>query len=314
MAEWKTQDGRRPDLEAIEVAPPTGYIGNKLMPVIETTERTGTVYFQSTSGDAIAESSAQTGRSVSDAPTEQALAASTTTWTCAEVIDRTMITPEEAKSFGNMTKADAVGGKVAKRNVMNAIETAIVAKVLGSDVTPTGTFDASKFILQVQTELNTMRVYVGRRTLYASEIVLKGMARAFLTNSTIGPAFSRLIVGTSPDVAMAGLNLKVLLNAIAMHVGVDECIAGRDSVWNPSGYTGRVGLMLTDDTGDEFSYKYQAVYGKNYLYLPEGKNPFYIESFYDADDLTNKYTCKANYGLVELNSGMFKVWDGVETA
>jgi hypothetical protein len=314
MAEWKTQDGRRPDLEAIEVAPPTGYIGNKLMPVIETTERTGTVYYQSTSGDAIAESAAQTGRSATDAPTEQELAASTTTWTCAEVIDRTLIKPEEAKSYGSMEKADKVGGKVAKRNVMNAIETAIVAKVLGSGVTPTGTFDAAKFILQVQTELNTMRVYSGRRTLYASEIVLKGMARAFLTNSTIGPAFSRLIVGTSPDVAMAGLNLKVLLNAIAMHVGVDECIAGRDSVWNPSGYTGRVGLMLTDDTGDEFSYKYQAVYGKNYLYLPDGKNPFFIESFYDMDDLTNKYTCKANYGLVELNSGMFKVWDGVETA
>jgi hypothetical protein len=312
--EWKTSRGRRPDLEAQEVAKPTGYIGQKLMPVVETTERTGTIYYQSTSGAAIAESAAQTGRSVTDAPSEQELAASTTTWTCAEVIDRTLITPEEAKSFGSMEKADMVGGKVAKRNVMNAIETAVVAKVLGSGVTVTGSCDPAKFILQVQTELNTMRVYEGRRTLYGSEIVLKGLARAFLTDAKMGLVFSRLISGTAPEVAMAGLNLKVLLNAIAMFVGVDEVLAGRDSVWNPTGYTGRVGLMLTDDTNDQFSYKYQAVYGKTYLYLPDGKNPFEIESFYDEDDLTNKYTCKANYGLVELNSGMFKVWDGVETA
>jgi hypothetical protein len=298
----------------MEVGKPEGYIGSQLMPTFETTERTGTVYYQSTSGDALAESAAQTGRGNSTAPTEQEVAASSTTWTCAEVIDRTYIAPEEAKCIGSMAKADEIGAKVAKRNVLNAIENAIVAKVLGSGVTVHGTFDPAKFILQVQDVLNGMRVYEGATVLYGSSIVLKGLVRSMLTDAKMSLSFSRLVNGSSPSIAAGGLNLKLLLDAVAIFLGVDRVIAGRDANWNPSSYTGRIGLMKVDDTGDAFSHKWRAVYGKNFLYLPDGKQAFEVESYYDMDDLTNKYTCKAWYGLVEMNSAMFKVWDGVETA
>jgi len=314
MADFTTSQGRRPDLEAMEVGAPEGYIGSELVPTFPTTEKTGTVYFQSTSGDALAESAAETTRSASDAPGEQAVAASNDTWTCAEVIDRTYITKDEAKAIGTIAKADAICAKVAKRNVQNAIENAISAALIGSGVTPSATFDAGKFILQVQTALNDMRVYEGEKVLYGSSICIKGVVRSMLTNSTMGPVFARLIGGTSPSVASTGLNLKVLTDALAIFVGVDRVLVGRDANWNPSGYTGRIGLLNRDNSGDPLSHKWRAVYGKNFLYLPDGVQPYLIESFYDMTDLTNKYTCQAWYGLVEMNSACRYVFDGVETA
>jgi hypothetical protein len=283
------------------------------MPTFETADRTGTVRYQSTSGAAVAESAAQTGRAVTDAPSEQALTDSSTTWTCAEVIDRTLITPAEAKSMGGMEKADQVGAKVAKRNVMNAIENAIRAKVL-SGVVVSATFDAAKFLLQVQTGLEAMRLYEGEKVLYGSTICLKGVIREMLTDSKMGPVFSRIISGTAPSVALGGMNLKILLEALTVFLGVDRVLAGRDSNWNPAAAPGRIGLMTADNSGDPLSHKWKAVYGKNYLYLPDGKQPFTVETFYDDDDLTNKYTCYAHYGLVELNASCLYVFDGVQTA
>lgn len=314
MADYKTQDGRRPELERLPVANPEGYIGGILVPTFTTSQKTGTVYYQGTSSDALAESAAQTGRSATAAPTGQAVASSNTTWTCAEVIDRTYMTEDEAKTFGTIQKADECAAKTAIRNVNNAIEDAIVAKVLGSSVTPVGTFDADKFILQVQEQLSTLRLYEGPRVLYGSTIALKGVIRSMMTSSTMGPAFTRLIQGGSPEAARGGFNLSVLLDALALWVGVDRCIAGRDANWNPSGYPGRVGMMVLDDTNDPLSHKYRAVYGKNFLFLPDGEQTYMLDTFYDKDVLLNKYTCRSWYNIVEFNSGMFKVWDGVVTA
>lgn len=314
MAEYKTTDGRRPELERLQVANPEGYIGSMLVPTFPTSAKTGTVYYQSTSSAALAESAAQTGRSSTAAPTGQAVASSNTTWSCAEVIDRTYLTEDEAKTFGAIEKADEVAAKTAIRNVNNAIEDAIVAVVLGSGVTPVGTFDPDKFILQVQEQLNNLRLYEGPRVLYGSTLALKGVIRSLLVSSAMGPAFSRLISGGSPEVARGGFNLQNLLSALALWIGVDKVIAGRDANWNPSGYTGRVGLMVTDDSGDPLSHKYRAVYGKNFLFLPDGEQTYQVDTFYDKDVLLNKYTCRAWYNIVELNSGMFKVWDGVTIA
>jgi hypothetical protein len=311
--EWKTQDGRRPELERQQVALPEGYIGSILVPTYPTVEKTGTVYYQGTSSVALAESTAETGRVATAAPSGQAVASSNTSWSCVEVIDRTYLPEDEAKTFGAMQKADEGASKTAIRNVCNYIENAIVAKVLGSGVTPTATFDADKFILQVQAQLHTLRLYEGPRVLYGSTLVLKGIIRSMLVSNSMGAAFSRMISGVSPEVARGGFNLKMLLDALALWLGVDRVIAGRDANWNPTGYTGRVGLMVIDDTNDPLSHKYRAVYGKNFLFLPDGEQTFQVDTFYDKDVLLNKYTCRSWMNIVEFNSGMFKVWEGVTT-
>jgi hypothetical protein len=90
---YKTQTGRRPDLEGIEVNPVIGYIGDKLFPTVNTMEKTGTVYYKTLTAD----SAAQTGRSAGSAPSRTLLTDSSTTFSAAEVIKRYGIVRDEVK-------------------------------------------------------------------------------------------------------------------------------------------------------------------------------------------------------------------------
>ena len=309
MAEYFTSTGRRPDLEAMEVNPPEGYIGSQIIPTYQTTEKTGTVYYNAVTAD----SAAQTGRGASTAPSEEAVANTTNTWTCAEVVDRAYITPDEAKSMGGIEKADRVGTIVCKRNVLNAIEDAIVAKVLATSDAADATFDASKSILQVQTALETVRRYEGMRVMSASTIVLKGIVRAMLADATMGPVFSRIVSGSTPASAVSGLNLQMFAEAMAIYFGVDKVLAGADTRWNPAAKPGRFAITVVDNSGDPLSHKWKPVYAKNFLYLPDGNQPFEVRSYADEEDLTNKYTALAWYNVVEFNAAATYVIDGVPT-
>ncbi len=98
MAEYFTSTGPRPDLAALEVNPPEGYIGSQIIPTFNVMDKTGTVYYAAVTAD----SAAQTGRGADTAPSAQAVANTSTTFTCAEVVDRAYITPDEAKSMGGI--------------------------------------------------------------------------------------------------------------------------------------------------------------------------------------------------------------------
>ncbi len=52
---YKTQTGRRPDLEAIEVNAPEGYIGNLIYPALPVMEKTGSIYYKTVTSDAAAQ-------------------------------------------------------------------------------------------------------------------------------------------------------------------------------------------------------------------------------------------------------------------
>jgi hypothetical protein len=310
MAEYFTSTGRRPDLEAMEVNPPEGYIGNELIPTFQVMDKTGTVYYNAVTAD----SAAQTGRSTTAAPTAETVANTSTTFTCAEVVDRAVITPDEAKSMGGIEKADRVGTIVAKRNVLNAIETAVRVKVLGTAGAADATFDPGKCTLQVQTALETVRRYEGLRVMSGSSIVMKGIVRSLLADNTMGPVFARLVSGTNPATAASGLNLKVWADALAIWFGVDKVLMGCDAVWNPAATPGRFAVTVVDNSGDPLSHKWKPVYAKNFLYLPDGNQPFEVRSYANEDTLTNNYTALAWYNVVELNSAATYVFDGVITA
>lgn len=308
--EYFTSTGPRPDLAALEVNPPEGYIGSQIIPTFNVMDKTGTVYYAAVTAD----SAAQTGRGADTAPSAQAVANSSTTFTCAEVVDRAYITPDEAKSMGGIEKADRVGTVVCKRNVLNAMEDAMVVKVLGTAADADASFDASKSLLQVQTALETVRRYEGLRVMSASTIVLKGIVRATLADSVMGKVFGRLVSGTSPAVAASGLNLKAFMDALAIFYGVDKVLAGCDSNWNPAAKPGRFAITVVDNSGDPLSHKWKPTYAKNFLYMPDGNQPFEIRSFADEDKLNNKYTALAWYNVVEFNAAATYVFDGVPTA
>lgn len=301
--EFYTQEGERPDL-AQNINPPEGYIGDKVVPVVKTMDKTGTVYY----ADLEADVAAQTGRSTVTAPNSTTLANTSTTFTCAEVISRGKIAPDEVKSMGGIEKADEVGAKFAKRNVLNAIEAAIATVTTGSAADDT--FDAAKFLGQSQEALDAVRLYYGKTTLLGATITLKRAVQALLADETYGPVLSRIVSGTSPAIAMQGVQFSAWLNALAMMLGVDQVLAGDDTIWNAGDNAGKL-VIGKFDNGDELVHKYEPVFARNFLYLPDGTSPWYVESIPDRLTKANVYDAWCYYNVVQFNSAAIYVFDGV---
>ena len=55
MDPYYTITGPRPDLAAVEVNPPEGFIGSKLIPLVNVADKTGTVYYNDVTADVAAQ-------------------------------------------------------------------------------------------------------------------------------------------------------------------------------------------------------------------------------------------------------------------
>lgn len=307
MDPFYTITGPRPDLAAIEFNPPEGYIGSKLIPTVEVADKTGTIYYATVKADA----TAQTSRVAGVAPSATQITDSTTTFTAAEVIERGAITPDEVKQMGGIEKADVVGAKFAKRNVLNYIEADIAGIVLDSGVAASASFDPAKILTQVQTALQTVRRYEGKTTLVASTATLKGMVQGLLGDATQGKVLARIVNGTSPLVAQEGLHFAAWVNAVAMYFGVDQVLAGDDTIWNATAISGRFAIGKFDTGDDPLSHKWRPVYAKNFMFMPQSGNPWFLESIADRLTKNNMYDASVWYDVVELNAAAKYVFDGV---
>ncbi len=302
---YYTTTGERPELAALEVNPPEGYIGKTILPIVPVSEKTGVIYYATVTADAAADTARVTGAG----STGVQISDSAESFTAAEATKRGLIAPDEVKTMGGIDKADQVGAKYAKRQVMNAMETAIATLILGK--TASATFDAAKLLGQVQTALETVRLYEGQRVLIASTAVLKRIVTAMLGDTSMGPVFSRLIAGTSPVVAASGLNLKAWSNALAIFLGVDQVLAGCDTIWNATAVAEKFAVAVIDDGTDELSHKWRPVLGKTYQFMPDGKNPWVIQSVADRVNINNIYDAFLWYNAKLLNTGALYVFDGV---
>ena len=224
MDAYYTELGDRPSLAEIEVNAPEGYIGNRLLPVVPTADKSGTIYYATLTADA----AAQTGRAAGTAPTSTQISDSSTTFTTAEAVKRGSITPDEAKQMGGIEKADEVGSKYAKRQVQKAIESAQATVILGGAINDT--FDVTNAMTQMQTGLQAIRQYPGKTCAVSSTATLKALVQGLLADETYFSIFSRLVTGTSPDVAVQGMSFDAWLKGLAAFFGVDEVLAGDDAV------------------------------------------------------------------------------------
>ena len=302
---YYTQTGERPELASLEVNPPEGYIGNKILPTVPVADKSGTVYYATVTAD----SAAQTGRSAGAAPTGTQISASSTTFTAAEAIKRGSVTPDEVKQMGGIDKADEVGSKWAKRQVMAYLEGDIRTLILGG--TKDVSFDPAKVQTQVQVALQDVRLYEGKSALIGSTWTIKAMLQQMLGDNAYGPALARLVTGSSGVDAVRGLSLDAWKQSLAIFFGVDEVLCGDDTVWNATAVAGRFAIAKLDDGADELSHKWKPVLGKVFQFLPDGKNPWLIESIADRLTKNNHYDATCWYDAVILNSGAFYLFDGV---
>jgi hypothetical protein len=302
---YYTETMERPALAALEVNPPEGYIGSKILPTVPVADKSGVVYYATVTADA----AAQTNRAAGSAPDKTQIASSNTTFTAAEVVKRGGVTPDEAKQMGGIDKADEVGAKWSKRQVMAALEGDVRTLILGGAAS--AAFDPAKVKTQVQTAKQAVRLYEGRSALIASTMVLEAMLQQMLADGVYGPALARLVSGSSGVQAVQGLSLDAWKQSLAIFFGVNEVMAGDDTIWNAGAAAGKFAIAKLDDGTDPLSHKWKPVLGKVFQFMPDGVNPWVIQSIADRVNVNNLYDAYLWYDAVVLNSGAFYVFDGV---
>lgn len=304
-AYYVANEGDRPDLAEMEVNPPEGYIGQKVLPISVSAEKAGTIAYATLTADA----TAQTSRTAGTAPTSVQISDSSTTFSCLQYEKRGSVTPDEVKQMGGIAKAEVVGAKYAKRQVMKAYETAVCAEILG--LTAEATFDSAKILTQIQTADADIRQYEGKTSLVSSTMTIKKMVLAMLADGTMGPVFARLISGTNNASAAAGLSMQAWVNGLAIFLGIDQVLAGDDAVWNSGTYAGKFAIARLDDGTDELSHKWMPVFGKTFQFLPDGSNPWQITAVADRVAKNNHLDAELWFDTTVLNSGAAYVFDGV---
>ena len=303
--DFYTQTAERPDLAALAVNLPEGYIGTQIYPVTPVSEKAGSAAYATVT----AAVTAQTGRVAGAIPTITQISNSATTWAATEIISRAGITPDEVKQMGSIEKADEVGAKWAMRQVLAARELLIVAKVLG---TADDTFDAAKLRTDMQVARQALRLYPGRTALVASTTVLTAMVQNIAAETGIGDAFARIVTGVNASEAAMGLSFEAWKRGLAMFLGVDDVLAGDDATWNAGTAAGKFAICKLDNSGDAMSHKFMPIIGKCFTFIPDASLAGWeVQSVGDRTLLNNFYDAKIWANVVELNSGAVYVFDGV---
>ena len=309
MENYQTESGRREDLEMslLEVNPYLGAIGTSILPINNVMSKTGTYYYQDLEADA----AAQTGRVASAAPTEVVIGENSSTWSAAEVIKRYVWSRDSVKTMGGLARCDGIAAKAALRSVLRKHETDVAAAVLANASASVDDIEDS-FISTAQNALKTIHRYPGKKALVMSYTIFHRVMRYTeitnrfgLSSTGIGGDMGMQIVAREPEA------LKLLLKAI---IGVDEVLIGDDDIWYTASaaYQDRAAVIALPD-GEEFSEMSDAQFGKTFRYLPDGQDyPWYIESHYDPNDLTNKYDASIWYSLEVMNTGALVILDGID--
>jgi hypothetical protein len=304
IEDYQTEDGRREDLEALETNPVIGYIGNKIVPVVNVATKAGKVYYKTLTAD----SAAQTDRTTGEAPARTLLTDSNQDWSASETIKRYGVTRDEVKQMGGIEQADKLGGKASKRSVQRAHEELVAELIL--ETTTIEILDIqSSFLGAVQTALETIRRYTGRTAFVVSALVFNRIMK--YTEILNRFSLSSAVLGGADALAVIASQPKALKNLLQGILGVDEILIGDDDQWATANRDERAAVIKLPPE-DEFSHKMDAVYGKNMLYLPDGKQPYTVESFWDPNDKVNNYDAEAWNSLEEFNVGAAVVLEGID--
>jgi hypothetical protein len=299
MDAYITQEGRREDLESLDTNPNLGYIGNLAYPVVSTTQKVGDIYAATLTAD----DAAQAGVARGTALLTVRLTESADAYSCASVEKRYAISRDEVKQMGGIEKADRIGAMASKRSVQRYVETALAAQLQTVGSHQTAAHVAGSFLTEAQTALEAIHRYPGRKALMLGWSCFQGIMRFTEVLNQFSLAALAIGGGEAKDV-LAGrpAALRMLLAGI---IGVDEVLVGDDDHWGTNVGSSGIGcnaVFLALPGEDEFSHKMDPVLGKMVQYLPDGKQPYIIESYYDLSLKENVYDAETWYSLEEYNS------------
>jgi hypothetical protein len=108
------------------------------------------------------------------------------------------------------------------------------------------------------------------------------------------------------------MSLKAWADGLAMFLGVDEVLAGDSTIWNAGNCAGKFAIAKLDDGTDPLSHKWRPVLGKVFQFMPDGANPWVIQSVADRVNVNNLYDAYLWSDVVILNAPAVYVFEGVQ--
>ena len=286
----RTETGARPELAALPVNQPIGYIGSTILPIMSVQAKAGTYYYSSI----VADAAAQTARAAGAAPDAVTLAEAAGTFSAAERIKRYKLPWEMIPLIGGLDKSDERGAKASKRSVMNALETAQLTTLVDG----AGTSITSAIQDGIIDACDQVHRYSGR-TAFVCNI---GQYRWLIQQDEIKNMLLRSFGGMGMVEAMSVTPdvFKATLQTLFM---VDQVLIADDMFW-PYTYRTTAAIVKIPDGTDEMSFVSEPEYGRTMVYWPEGaENPYEINSFADDDLRSNIFDCTEWDSIEEFNSG-----------
>ena len=296
---WKTQNSRRPELEALEVNAPEGYIGNRLYPKETVAQKTGTIYY-TPAGSKI---TAQQGRDPkTGALNRNFFGSANKTYSTTNVEARIAIPRDEVAQFGGVDAADQHGAKAVKRAVLAKNEAAAAAAATaGEAVTVTdGTFFSG-----VRSACKALKPYSGTLALvmsleaYGKLLDFEEVRKRLTFNG--GSVMDRE--------ALESLKPEVLKDMLQNVFAVKEILIGDDEFWPEDKI-----VVAKLPSAEPLSYKLAPELGKMVAYATDGVEVCEIETAANTDLLVNDYTAIAYSQIVEFNEGARQVLQLSEAA
>lgn len=290
----------RPDLAAIEVNPPEGYIADRIMPTLIVRQPSGKLYYHSKQ----ARIQAQKNREDGVTPNKTQIAQTDLDFTCVQVDARAGIAPRQVPIMGGIEHADEIGAQGAKEAVMAEREKSVAALLLGGTAT---TFDPGNVTVQSAEARAATKGHAGSLKLVASSETLSDIFMEMVKDSATCKLMSNVVAGTSPNVAMTALDPEAQARAVAVMFGCRDVLAGDDEIWNDGDLAGRFAIVrLMDDIGNR--YLFRPVYGLTLQYQPEDGQLVRITSTADTVSVNNLYTATTDMVSKILNSGAAHVF------
>lgn len=305
---WMTDIGRRPDLEALDVNPPIGYIGDRLYPRTKARFAAGSI-----SGMTLPTyAAAQTSRVDGAAPSITLITNNAVSYSCTEIISRYGKTASQVMDTMDLYACDQQGATGAIRSMMYKLEQARLLKA----VTPVDgdynliTMSAADNILDTITSaLEAIRLYQGRRVLVMGATTLQKFGRAAaLTDFYAGAPLIR-------RESFQDLRERIV-TAIQSVFLLDEVLIADESILNAAGNASAIGNYIVaaviphENEVNEFSYTLNPELGRTVVYQPyEGLKPYMVESWPNGNTLTNEYTASTRAAVVEINAMAKRIID-----
>ena len=295
-----TTTADRPDLAALEVNPPEGYIADKIMPTVIVSQPSGILYYHAKQSKI----EAQKNREDGTAPNKTQIAQSNLDFTCVQVEARAAIAPRQVPIMGGIEHADEIGAQGAKEAVMAEREQSVASLLLGGSAT---TFDPGNVTVQAAAARTATKGHAGVLKLVASTETLSSIFMEMVRESETCKLLANVVAGTSPQVAMTALDPEAQARAVAVMFGCRDVLAGDDEIWNDGALAGRFAVVrLMDEIRDR--YLFRPVFGLTLQYRPEDGQLVRIQSTADTVSVNNLYTATTDMVSKVLNSGAAHVF------